>query len=427
MIRPARLLAAAALALAVGAAPALAAPVLIRGAKVVTNTGPVLEGADVLFEDGRIVAVGPNLAAPAGAARIEAAGKWVTPGLFAVVSRVGLAEVGIDSSSDVGVEGAQALSAALEAAPAFNPSAAAVAISRAGGVTRAAVAPESEGVFAGRGAIVRLDGSGESVTQARAFMLLYAGERGAAAANGSRTAFWPMLEGALEDALAYPARYRSGQGGAVLSELDAQALQPFALGQAPILIQADRASDLRAVLALARRRPALKLAIVGGAEAWRLAPELARARLPVLLDPMQALPGRFEQLGARLDNAALLEAAGVRVMIGLMPGGDEAFQSRLITQYAGNAVANGLSWDAAFAAVSSRPAAVFGETGAGALSKGARADVVIWDGDPLEVTSAAERVFIDGVETPLSTRQTELLARYRAIVTPSAARAQPRN
>lgn len=414
-----RLAALAALAGAVlFAAPAAAAPVLITGGRIITNTGAPLEGADVLLNDGRVQAVGRNLAAPAGAVRIDAAGKWVTPGLFAVISRVGMAEVGLDDSGDIGVSGDKPLSAALDAAPAFNPAAAAVAVSRAGGVTRAAIAPDSEGLFAGRGAIVTLGGAEQAVLKPRAFMLLYAGERGAGVANGSRAAFWPLLEGALEDALAYPARYRGGQSGAVLGELDAQALQPFALGQAPILIAADRAADLREVLALKQRRPALKLAIVGGAEAWRLAGELAAARLPVVVDPMLALPGRFEQLGARLDNAALLEAAGVPVVIGQTPGGDEAFQARLITQYAGNAVANGLRWDAAFAAISSRAAALLGLSDAGVLKPGARGDVVIWDGDPLEVSSAAERVFIDGAETPLRTRQDALLARYRAIVTP---------
>jgi len=410
------------------AAPAAAAPLLITGGKVITNTGAPLEGGDVLINDGRVQAVGRNLAAPAGAVRIDATGKWVTPGLFAVISRVGMAEVGLDASGDIGVSGDKPLSAALDAAPAFNPAAAAVAVSRAGGVTRAAIVPDSEGLFAGRGAIVTLGGAEQSVLKPRAFMLLYAGERGAGAANGSRTAFWPLLEGALDDALGYPARYRGGSNGAVLGELDAQALQPFAQGAAPILIAADRAADLRQVLALKQRRPALKLAIVGGAEAWRLAGELAAARLPVVVDPMLALPGRFEQLGARLDNAALLEAAGVPVVIGLMPGGDEAFQARLVTQYAGNAVANGLAWDAAFAAISSRAAALLGFSDAGVLRSGARADVAIWDGDPLEVTSAAERVFIDGAEVELRTRQDELFARYRTIVAPAGGGgAQPRD
>lgn len=393
-----------------------AAPLLLAGGKVVTNSGPIQERADVLIDNGRVLAVGPDLQAPAGAARIDVSGKWVTPGLFAAFSRVGLAEIGAeDGSSDIG-SGEDAPGAALDAAVAFNPAAAAVAVSRAGGITHAAIAPQSSaGLFSGRGAIVALDGD-YSIGAARAFMLVDAGERGAELAGGSRAALWPELEAALDDALGYPQRYLSGQGGAVLSELDAKALAPFAKGEGLLLIYADRAADLRQVLALKRRRPALKLAVIGAAEGWRVARELAAANVAVIIDPMRALPGSFERLGVRLDNAALLEAAGVAVSIGPMPGSDDAFQNRLVTQYAGNAVANGLSWDAAFAAISRRPAQLFGRPELGALTPGARADLVVWDGDPLEVTSQAEQVFVEGAEASLETRQQALLARYRAIV-----------
>lgn len=403
------------LALGLLASPAMAQSLLISGGKVVTNAGPVLEGTDVLIQNGKVTAVGKRLPLPAGGQRIDASGKWITPGLFAGLTRVGLAEIGLDDSSDIGADGDAPLGAALDAGPAFNPSAASVSVSRAAGVTRTAIAPEG-GLFSGRGAIVRLDGSPDSIADSRAFMLLDAGERGAAQANGTRTALWPTLEAALDDGASFPTHYRSGQKGLALGELDAQALAPFARGEGLLLIRVERAADLLQVIALKRRRPALQVAVIGATEGWRVAPQLAAAGIPVLIDPMNALPQSFEQLGARLDNAALLKAAGVKLSIGLMPGGDEAFQARLVSQYAGNAVANGLRWDDAFAAITSGPADLFGQSGLGRLSVGAIADVVIWDGDPLEVTSTAEHVFIAGKEAPLATRQSALLARYRQIV-----------
>jgi len=416
----ARLCAAAALFAALGA-PAMAAPLLLTGGRVVTNVAEPLERADVLIDGGKVVAVGPALEAPPGTERIDVSGKWVTPGLFAVVSRVGLADVGAADSSDTSAGGENAPTAALDAAPAFNPATASVAASRAGGVLRAAIAPSSnDGFLSGRGAIVSLSGAPSSILAPRAFLLIDLGERGASLAGGARTALWPQFEAALDDALSYPERYRAGQGGAVLGELDAQALQPFARGQGLLLVAAHRASDLRQVIALKRRRPALRLAILGATEGWRVASELAAAQIPVIIDPMQALPDSFEQLGARLDNAALLEAAGVEVSIGFTPGSDETFQNRLVTQYAGNAAANGLPWSAAFAAISMRPAKVFGQTEFGRIAPGAVADLVVWDGDPLDVTSAAVKAYIAGVEAPLQTRQKALFERYRQIVLPPA-------
>jgi imidazolonepropionase-like amidohydrolase len=224
---------------------------------------------------------------------------------------------------------------------------------------------------------------------------------------------WPVLEASLRDAREYPSRYRSGQGGAVLSEIDAQALQPFALGQGMFLVHIERAADIRELIRFARANPSLKFAIHGGAEAWLVANELATAKIPVILDPLVNLPDRMERLAARLDNAVLLNRAGVKFAIAPGPGTVDAHQARLVLQLAGNAVANGLPWDAAFAAVTKTPAEIFG-VGAdlGTLSAGRTADVVVWDGDPLEVQSAPTAVYIAGRAMPLTSRQTRLRDRY---------------
>jgi imidazolonepropionase-like amidohydrolase len=405
------LLALAALALFV--APASAELVLIRGGKIVTNTPQGILEADVLLRDDRVVTVGRDLPS-SGATVIEAQGRWVTPGVFAAMSHIGLSDIsGSGAPNDATVSGAL-VSAAADVARAFNPSAASIAVTRMEGVTRAAIAPESSGsMFDGRGALVVLDGRTEAVFAPRAFQVARMGEEGADRTGGSRAALWPAFEAALADARSYPARYVSGRGGAVLGELDAAALKPFAEGQGLLLIHTDRASDIREALRFKAANPKMRMAIYGAAEGWLVARELAAAGVAVIVDPLANLPARLETLAARLDNAALLHAAGVKVAIAPGPDRVDGNQARLAPQLAGNAVAHGMPWDAAFAAISRVPAEIFGvDQRVGALAPGRLADVVIWDGDPLDVRSAPVAVFIEGRQTPLVSRQTALRDRY---------------
>jgi imidazolonepropionase-like amidohydrolase len=403
---------------ALGAALALAAlahadSVLIQGGRVVTNAGAVLERGDVLITDGRIAAVGARVAPPRGARVIDAAGKWVTPGAFAAMSELGLAEItGSGAPDDATIDGDN-VSASADAGRSFDPHASAIAITRIEGVTRAAIAPGATNtMFLGRGALVSLDGGGDSAFSPRAFESVQLNETGANRVGGSRAALWPAFEAALTDAREYPARYQRGQGGLVLNELDAAALAPFARGRGLLLVQIDRAADIRELLRIKRANPALRFAIHGGAEAWMVARELAAADIAVIVDPILDLPDSMQRVAARLDNAALLQAAGVRIAIAPTPG-DGDTQPRLVLQLAGNAVANGLAWEAAFAAVTSGPAAIFGVGDRlGRLQRGYTADVVVWDGDPLEVMSAPTAVFIAGAEMPLVSRQTRLRDRY---------------
>lgn len=405
------------------AAPATAETVLIRGGRVVTEgAAGTLERGDVLIVDGRIAAVGANLSAPSGARIIDAANKWVTPGAFAAMSEVGLAEIGGSGApNDANVTGSL-IGAAADAGRAFNPMVTAVPITRIEGVTRAAIAPDATAsMFGGRGALVSMSGLADSVFRERAFMVVELGEAGGQRVGGSRAASWPAFEAALRDAREYPERYRRGQGGAVLNEIDAAALAPFARGQGTFLVHIESATDIRELLRVKRANPQLRFIIHGGAEAWLVADDLRRADIPVLIDPLVDLPDHFERLGARLDNAALLQHAGVRFAIAPGPGSVDAQQARLVLQLAGNAVANGLPWDAAFAAVTRGPADIFGVGGElGRLQRGYLADVVVWDGDPLEVQSAPTAVFIEGRQVPLTSRQTELRDRYSPVLHPPA-------
>jgi imidazolonepropionase-like amidohydrolase len=205
----------------------------------------------------------------------------------------------------------------------------------------------------------------------------------------------------------------------MLTRLDAAALVPVVEGRMPLLVHVERASDILVMLELKREMPSLRLVLVGATEGWTVAQQIAAANVPVLATALTDLPASFEQLAATQSNIGRLKAAGVTVGIGTI-NQDDARQARWAKQFAGNLVAlskipgaAGLDWGAAFAAISSKPAEALGMGGEfGSLRPGRHGDVVIWDGDPLELGTDAVSVFIDGVEQPLANRQTRLRERY---------------
>lgn len=400
------------LAATILAAPAaLAQPVAITGGKVVTNTAQgTIENGTVVINHGRVVSVGTG-AAPAGARVIDARGKWVTPGLFAPYSRVGLSEIdGEDSANDVSAARSK-FQASLHAADAFNPDDTAIAVNRIEGVTRAAISGDAgTGLFGGYGAIVDLTGAFDSVQSREAFMYAQLGEAGAAAAGGSRAASWAWLLAAIDDAKSYPRGFEDDGEGDILSRKEAQALKPVVEGRVPLMIEVHRAADILQVITLQKREPRIKLIILGAAEGWRVADQLAASKIPVIVNPLANLPDRFEILAATLENAGRLSKAGVTVAIA--DPGEATHNTRFIQQLAGNAVANGMPWADAFAAITSVPARMHGRTDLGVLAANATADVVIWDGDPLELMSSPDAVFIAGAETSMESRQTKLRDRY---------------
>jgi imidazolonepropionase-like amidohydrolase len=387
--------------------------VAVVSGKVVTNDGAPMDGATVLFADGKIVAVGRGIAVPAGYKTIDAKGKWVTPGVFAPFSRLGIMEVELEDSANDARVRTVAIPAAADAASAFDPAAIPIAVTRVEGVTRAAVAPiGGPSPICGFGLTADLSGDDNSISRAKAFLYVEAGEMGASRAGQSRMTLWPYLDAAFSDAAGVPMRYMSHSEGIVLRRSEAEALVPVLRGRIPMLIRVERASDIRQVLALKRKRPELKINLLGCSEAWRLAPELAAAGVGVIVSPVENLPGSFETLGSRNDNAAILAKAGVKVAIGSAPGSDEGHQVRLTPQLAGNAVAHGMDWDDAFKAITLAPAEIYGLANAGRLRPGFTADVVVWDGDPLEVMTSAEAVYIAGAPIALDSRQTRLRDRY---------------
>ena len=401
------------------ASPALAQSVAITGGKVVIGDGTdPIDGATVLVQDGKVIAVGRDVVVPAGVRKVDASGKWVTPGLVVAVTDLGLLDVeAVNDSNDSGADKSP-FSASLDISQAINPDAQHIKVSRAGGVTRAAVAPlDTDTIFGGQGAVIDLGADPNPVMVPRAFQYVELGETGARRAGGSRVATWAQLHNSLGEARELSlAPAGSRRDDVLLNRRDAVALIPVVTGKQPLYVHVERAADIRMVLKLRQEFPLLKLVIVGATEGWMVAPELAQAGVPVLATPLNDLPASFEQLGATQSNVGRMKVGGVKVSLG-------AFfdQPRYAPQYAGNMVAlskvpgaSGLTWNQAFASISSGPAEAMGLADKiGSLRPGRMGDVVIWDGDPLEVTSGVTMVFIDGVEQPLKDHQTRLRDRYK--------------
>lgn len=371
----------------------------------------VREGATLVIRDGRVVSWSTEDALPSGVEVIDAENAWVTPGIFAAYSQAGIVEVGAEDSTNDTSAPMSGFGASLDMSDAFNPASTVIEVTRIEGVTRMAVAPSlGASMFGGQGFIASTTGEPGSIAEERAFSLINLGEGGAGISGGSRPAAWATLRAALGDARAYPARYIASQEGDVLDRLDAQAFARVARGDQLLMVAVSRASDIREVIELKEDNPQLKLVLLGAQEGWLTADELAAANIPVIIDPYDNLPGSFSTLGATQENAKRLIDAGVETAFAYFD--DSSHQPRLVLQSAGNAVGSGVDHTQALRAITSVPARIFGVDDAGRLSPGGAGDFVIWDGDPLEVMSAPVRVFINGKEQSMESRQTKLRDRY---------------
>ncbi|MEO1569372.1 MAG: amidohydrolase family protein [Pseudomonadota bacterium] len=404
------LTASAALTLMAGAAHA--DTLAITNAKAWTGTGSgTVESATIIIEDGTITAIAADFAVPDNATTLDAGGKWVTPGIIAPFSQIGLVEVGAEDSTNDTAGAESPYSVALKAVYGFNPSATPVAASRIEGITRIVVAPTSGlSMFAGRGFTASTTGTMDSVMDDDAFIYVRMGESGAGISGGSRPAAWATFKAALGDARTFPARYLAHNEGDALSRVDAQALGEASRGQQMMVIEAHRASDLKQIVDFAAANETLSFAIVGATEGWLVADDLDASGIPVIVNPFDNLPGAFQSLAATQENTARLMDAGVKVAIANLDS--LGHQARLTLQVAGSAVAHGVSHYDALAAITAVPAEIFGMEGLGVLAPGAVGDVVIWDGDPLEVMSSPDTVIIDGAVQSLESRQTKLRDRY---------------
>src|SRR5213595_1956549 len=393
----------------------LAQTIAITGGTVYPVSGPKLANASVLIRDGRIVAVGTSVSIPPGVTRIDASGKWVTPGLIDGAGQLGLVEIGAVSATREGTVQGDTIAASFNVAEGINPASTLIPVTRIEGITTALAAPTGN-LVSGQAVLIDLDGATieQMLVKSPVGIVADLSESAKDDAGGSRAAVADRLRRVFRDALEYERRKvdfsRAQMQPLSASARDLEALLPVLHAQEPLIAYANRRSDIATALRLAREFK-LKLVLAGVQEGWEVARDIAAAGVPVLVEPLDNIPS-YDALGIRYENAALLARAGVKVA--LME--TDTHNARNLRQEAGNAVSYGMSWDQALRAVTLSPAEVFGVADRyGSLEPGKVADVVVWSGDPFEFTTAAEHVLIRGKEIPLRSRQTELFERYKKL------------
>jgi imidazolonepropionase-like amidohydrolase len=373
----------------------------------------------LVLDGGKVADVGEQAKVPRGCREVDVRGNQITAGLVESRTQIGLVEISLESGTrDGALDRDDPVRAGFRAVDGYNPLSSLIAVTRLGGLTSAVIAPDG-GLVSGQGAWVDLAGlsQGAAVVAPQVAMVARIG----GPVGGT------VLD--LRELFDVAQQYREGGADSLgrlhvpesISRVDLESLAPVLDGAMPLVIGADRAADIEALLRLAARFE-LRLIIAGGAEAWMLAPELARREIPVIVDPLVYGPGSFDQLHARPDNAALLHEAGASVII----SGYDSHNARKLRQLAGNAVRAGLDHGAAIRAITEAPARAFGMDDYGRLERGAVANVVVWSGDPLEISTRLTHLFIRGSEVPLDSRQEELFRRYRRLPgTPAPALSLP--
>jgi len=402
--------------------PARAQTIAITGGKVYPVSGPPIEGGTVVIVNGKIAAVGRNVAIPGGAQRIDATGKIVTPGFVNSSTQLGVQEVAqVSDTRDMSARGKDNIAAAFTVWDGLNPNSVMMAPARKEGITSFIVMPTG-GLIAGQAALLDVvpGTTTDMIIRAPVAMIAEVGDPQQAGLN-SRGELIVKLRELLDDTRFFQTHRdafdRAQTRPFVATRLDLQAMIPVIQGKLPLVVFVDRASDIDAAMRIAREFN-VKLMIGSGAEGWMMADKLAAARIPVLTGAMNNIPGGFAALGQRQENAALLRKAGVQVaVIGNAGGGDEeAFNVRNLKQEAGNAVAYGMTWDDALRAVTLAPAEIFGVADrVGSLQPGREGNVVVWSGDPFEFTTRVEHVFVRGHEYNDKTRQDMLMERYKTL------------
>jgi imidazolonepropionase-like amidohydrolase len=398
------------------AAAASAQTIALTGAKVFPVSQPPIDNATIIIAGGKITAVGANVPILSNAERIDASGKWITPGLIDPVTVLGIIEIGaVPQANDASAKGDKSVAAAFRVWDAINPASMLWAPTRNEGVTTVGVVPTG-GLIAGQAAVVDLvNGTRNDMLRRRPAAVVAQLQSGVAPDTASRGEVLLRLRELLQDAKTYAAHRQAYETARTrtfaTTRPNLDALVPVVRGQLPLMLSVDRAADIDAALDLAREFT-LKLVLVGAAEGWMVAGRIAAAHVPVITGALDNIPGSFATLGARQENAALMRQAGVEVALS---SGGESFNVRNLKQHAGNAVAYGLSWDDALRAVTMTAADILGIGGSvGTLQPGRDANLVVWDGDPFEFQTQVVHVIVHGREIKQPSRQDLLMERYKS-------------
>ncbi len=397
--------------------------VAITGGTIYPVSGPRIENGTIILSNGVITAMGANIAIPAGARRVDATGKWITPGLVAPVTSLGVVEVSaVPETRDAGARSSNGIAAAFRVWDAINPNATSIPVARQdGGITTVGVMP-SGGMVAGLGAVidVRSGVTADVMLRKTPAAMVATLDNAAAAQSGSRSQALARLKTLLSDARTFNlgrVRYDAGNMRELsASRADLEAMQLVLRGTIPLVVNVDRSSEILNVIALGKEF-GIRVVINNGAEAWKVASQLAAAKVPVMTGAMNNIPDSFSSLGQRQENLALLRAAGVQVaIVGNGAGGEDNYNVRNLRYEAGNAVAYGMSWDEALRAITLSPAEILGVSDkVGSLAVGKAANVVIWSGDPFEYATQPVSVFVNGSDARVITRQEMLTERYRTL------------
>lgn len=390
------------IALALQSSNVFAERLLMKNATLMTmGAEGTLEGADLLLEDGEIRAMGIDLQATADTV-IDVAGATVTPTLFAGATAIGLVEVNavkesVDSSLSNSPLGKVHIE--FDVRDAYSPHSSLVGITRVEGYGYSLLmANGAEYSVSGIGSLVELDGRFDSFSGNDTLFIDVDGYS-SGKVGGSRAAHWMLLEGMMSDLDRRPdsQEYLTQAGRKQLKELRSEGVFVFA---------ANRAADIKQVINFTEKHR-LSSVVIGAREAWMLASQLADSGIAVMVNGLDNLPADFDSLGSRLDNAAILNDTGVTVMF--TSGGTH--NARKVRQGAGTAVAYGMNYMSALRAMTVVPSQIFGGRDR-AIKVGNSTDLVVWSGDPLEITSHATAVIMAGQVTSMETRQSKLLERY---------------
>ncbi|WP_304635188.1 amidohydrolase family protein [Pseudoalteromonas sp.] len=375
---------------------ASAQSIAIINATIHTSTEQgVLEGASVVIDEGKIVAINPE--SINADTTVDAQGQIVTAGFIGTMNQLGLVEVGAVAGSRDG--GDDKASIDFDPSLAFNPRSSLIPYARKGGITQDVIVPNGgESIFAGLASVVDLSGSFDSVNQKQVALVVHLGEK----SKGSRAMSMKTLIDKLEG-------HKSAKKDDKKDPSTEQKILDKVLsGEMPLIASVQRASDIYELVKL-KDTFGINLVIHGGDDAVVVADTLAKANVPVIISSMANLPGSFDSMHANLANAGKLEKAGVKVIIGV--AGDSSHNVYQLRFDAGNAVSYGMTQQGALNAVTSNIADVFG-LNSGAIATGKRANLVMWSNDPFELKSHVSKMWINGEEVSTEARQDKLRERY---------------
>lgn len=407
--------------------PGTKGTVVIRNATIYPVTAAPIANGTIVFVDGRITAIGANVAAPANATVIDGTGLSVYPGLIDSGTNVGLTEIdsvaGTVDTAELGDFNPNAM-----AAVAINPHSEVIPVTRVNGITHVVSVPEG-GIISGQSALVQLAGwtPPEMVVKAPLAMhIRFPRLRGAPLVEVPQdeeaekdlrknyTKEIDKIRDVLRDALAYgraaAARASDRNVRRFDRDLILEALVPVVEGRVPVVMHASQARDIKAAIDFADEFK-LKMILSGGNDVAKMIPELKSRNIPVLLGPILSLPQREDDpYDILFTNAKALHDAGIRFAIQTQ----DAHNSRNLPYNAASAAAFGLPKDVALKAVTIYPAEIFGVADRlGSLEVGKQANVILTDGDPLEIRTNVRRVFINGEEIPMDSRHTLLYEKFR--------------